>query len=149
MALARDAGTETLRSGLFESCTSTAQILIVGEQHHIYTVISIIVRAMGVATDANYTHVYLEGYDAKAGTSAQGFGIFKQDMSAGETYVWNDKFSFTGHEPTDFTGPLSTIAKMDAIADQGSGVLQKLIHLTEASGDNMDVTVTYLDQNNT
>ena len=148
MAITRGAGTEIIRAGHFEECTSTNQILIEGVQHHIYTVITVIVKCMAVATDKNFTHMYLVGYDSNGGTSGQGMGIFKQDMSIHETYVWNDKFSFNGFEPVDFTGPLSTESMQNAIADQGSSVGQSLYHVSEAAGDNFDVTITYLDQNN-
>ena len=69
-------------------------------------------------------------------------------MQAVETFVWNDKFSFNGNEPTDFTGPLDTVAKQDAIADQAQATAQHLKVWSEASGDNFDVICTYIDQNN-
>ena len=68
MALARGAGTETLRSHIFEQCTSTVTKLIIGEQHPVYPVITIIVHAMAVATDGNFSYVQsklLEERDAK------------------------------------------------------------------------------------
>ena len=42
MAISRGAGTEIIRSASFEQVESTAQTLIQGVQHHIYTVLSII-----------------------------------------------------------------------------------------------------------
>ena len=69
-------------------------------------------------------------------------------MSLQETYVWNDKFSFNGTEPTDFTGPLTTVAMQDAIADQASSVSQQLRIVTENAADAGHVTVTFIDQNN-
>ena len=50
MAIARGAGTEILRAHHFEAVSSTAQILIYGTQHHIYTVLSIIVFASSMDT---------------------------------------------------------------------------------------------------
>ena len=149
MAIARGAGTEILRSQLFEAQDDTPnQILIKGVQHHIYTVISCTFHSVAVATDRNWITMYFVGYDAKAGTSAAAPYFFKQDMSAFQTFVWNDKFSFNGFEPVDFTGPVDSEAKADAIADQGSGVAQSLWYFTEASGDNCDCICTFLDQNN-
>ena len=45
MAIARGAGTEIIRSAHFEEVDSTVSKLIVGVQHHIYTVLSIIIYA--------------------------------------------------------------------------------------------------------
>ena len=149
MAIVRGAGTEILRSQLFEAQdNSPSQIIIKGVQHHIYTVISCVFHSIAVATDNNWIRMSLTGYDAKAGTSAQPLYIFVQDMSALETFVWNDKFCFNGFEPTDFSGAMDSIVKQDAIADQGSGVAQALRYDTEASGDNCDLICTFLDQNN-
>ena len=52
MAIARGAGTEIIRTAHFED-VDNAQALIIGEQHHIYTVLSIIVccRALDATTD--------------------------------------------------------------------------------------------------
>ena len=149
MAIARGAGTEILRSQLFEAQdNSPVQIIINGAQHHIYTVISCVFHSAQVATDRNWIRMRFEGYDAKAGTSQATMDIFVQDMSALQTFVWNDKFSFNGFEPVDFSGSVDSEAKQDAIADQGSGVAQVLKYDTEASGDNCDLVCTFLDQNN-
>ena len=69
-------------------------------------------------------------------------------MQLYQTYVWNDKFSFNGYEPTDFAGPMDDATKQDAIADQGSSVSQKLYFHAEHASDSFDVMVTFLDQNN-
>ena len=71
-------------------------------------------------------------------------------MQVAETFVWNDKFSFNGFEPTTFnsTAPLNTAAEQDAIADQGSAVPQVLKITAEDANDNFDVICTYIDQNN-
>ena len=148
MAIARGAGTEIIRSIHLEDVNDTDRILIVGEQHHIYTVLSITVMAYNINSAGDYTRVYLVGYDSNAGTSQQSHFIFMQDMNALETYVWNDKFSFNGFEPTDFTGPMDNATKQNAIADQGSSVAQKLYVHCEHSSDGFDVTCTYIDQNN-
>ena len=148
MAIARGAGTEIIRSGLFEQVNSTAQIMIVGIAHHVYTVLSIICHASSLNADTDYVYAYLVGYDAKAGTSGQDLYLFQNDMSQAQTYVWNDKFSFNGNEPTDFSGPLSTAAMQDAIADQAQATAQNLTVRAEHGSDAIDVTCTFIDQNN-
>ena len=148
MAIARGAGTEIIRSAHFEDVDSTARAIIFGVQHHIYTVLSVIGFANALNADTDWFRMYLTGYDSVGGTTAQQFYIFQQDMSVAQTYVWNDKFSFNGHEPTDFAGPMDDATKQDAIADQGSSVATLLKIGAEHASDNIDVTCTYIDQNN-
>tara|TARA_Y100001963_G_C6423693_1_gene283870 strand:- start:46 stop:495 length:450 start_codon:yes stop_codon:yes gene_type:complete len=148
MAISRGAGTEVIRSAHFEDVDSTNQILIVGVQHHIYTVLSVIIQARTLQSAGNYIRMGVHGYDSKAGATDQDIYIFQQEMQVGETFVWNDKFSFNGYEPTDFSGPLDDATKQDAIADQGSSVSQNLFTNSEHADDTFDVTVTYLDLNN-
>ena len=149
MAIARGAGTEIIRSASFEDVDSGDAILIMGEQHHIYTVLSVIihVNSTNAATDRFYLH--LTGYDSNEGTTAQYHRLVNWVMGAGgDTYVFNDKFSFNGFEPTDFAGPMDNLTKQDAIADQGSSVAQHLYATTTSSNDDVDVHITYIDQNN-
>ena len=149
MAIARGAGTEIIRSHHLEAIDSTDRTLIFGVQHHIYTVLSIIINAYVIQAAGNYIEVLILGYDAgPGGATAQEIPIFRQNMIQYQTFVWNDKFSFNGHEPVDFTGNIDSIAKQDAIADQGSSVPQKLMAQTEHGSDGFDATVTFIDQNN-
>ena len=147
MAIVRSAGTEILRCHSFAEVDSTLQVLIMGEQHHIYTVLSIICHAESMQAPGNFIHCYLNGYDSKAGATDEAFTIFKQDMSTQETFVFNDKFSFNGFEPTDFAGPMDNATKQNAIADQG-GVAQDLRIYTDNAADDVDVMITFIDQNN-
>ena len=147
MAIARGAGTEIIRSIHLEDVNDTARIVIVGEQHHIYTVLSVIVMAYNINAAGDFARCYIEGYDSLAGSTAQIHYIFGQDMQAQQTFVWNDKFSFNGFEPTDFAGPVDDATKQDAIADQGSSVAQKL-YVQTPEADNIDVWCTFIDQNN-
>ena len=94
MAISRGAGTEIVRAHHFEDVDDTERALIFGVQHHIYTVLSIICFAQGLNADTDYITAYLQGYDAMNGTTDQPIYIFQNDMSVGQTYVWNDKFSF-------------------------------------------------------
>ena len=148
MAIARGAGTEIIRSHHFEDVDDTAEVLIFGVQHHIYTVLSVVIFANSLNAAGNHCNLYLTGYDTGAGTTAQTIYIMRNDFQAQQTFVWNDKFSFNGHEPTDFGGGLDSIAKQDAIADQGSSVPQKLYAVAEHASDSFEITVTFIDQNN-
>ena len=148
MAIARGAGTEIIRSIHLEDVDSTTSELIFGVQHHIYTVLSIIIYGKVVQAAGNVVEVSLSGYDAKEGTTNEGIVIFQQPMNVNDTFVWNDKFSFNGHEPTDFAGPMDSIVKQDAIADQGSSVAQKLVIATANAADGFEVCCTFIDQNN-
>ena len=147
MAIARGAGTEIIRSIQLHEIDTVDRFLIVGEQHHIYTVLSIIIKCESVATAGNWINVYFSGYDSNGAATAVGMSLFKQEMQNDQTYVWNDKFSFNGFEPVDFAAGLDA-TKQNAIADQGSGVSQKLSIVAENANDNFDVFCTYIDQNN-
>ena len=63
MAISRGVGTEIIRSIHLASVTTVDRFLIIGEQHHIYTVLSIIVHAESVATAGNWINCYFSGYD--------------------------------------------------------------------------------------
>jgi len=147
MAIVRSAGTEIIRSAHFEDVNNTAEKIILGKQHHIYTVLSIIFYCTAQnGTEPGYC--LLKGYDSNAGTTDQNIYITRTDCSANQVFVWNDKFSFNGFEPTDFAGPMDSDAKQDAIADQGSSVAQYLQFSTDGASTYYDVTVTFIDQNN-
>ena len=148
MAIARGAGTEIIRSVMLDDLDSTTTKLIVGVQHHIYTVLSIIFHAATWQAAGNYCRVALRGYDSKGGTTASEIIIFQENLNAGQTFVWNDKFSFNGCEPTGFSGALSTVAEQNALADQGTTTAQILWVASQHADDNIDVTITYIDQNN-
>jgi len=149
MAIARGAGTEIIRTGHFEAIDgSVSHKLIFGVQHHIYTVLSVIIHCNSLQAVTNNIDLAILGYDVTGGTTAQSIKIVRQDIAAGETFVWNDKFSFNGHEPVDFTATLDSIAKQDAIADQGSAVPQYLTLGSTHADDDYEVWVTFIDQNN-
>ena len=149
MAIARGAGTEIIRSHAYEHINSADTTLIYGVQHHIYTVLSVIIQSRVLQAAGNHVYLELSGYDAKAGTTAQGIRLLKHSFAAAdETFVWNDKFSFNGTEPTDFTGPIDSEAKQDAIADQGSAVRQILKCSTANASDEFEILITFIDQNN-
>ena len=151
MAIARGAGTEIIRCASFmytESDTTATQI-IAGQQHHIYTVLSIVCYAVG---DCDGITGSMFGYDSNYGSSGQDIIIFKTGVtSAGQTFVWNDKFSFNGTEPTDFgsNGIDDTDGtKQNALADQATTTTQRLRVTKAHNNDDWHVTVTFIDQNN-
>ncbi len=151
MAIARGAGTEILRCASFEDIDN-AQALIIGEQHHIYTVLSIIICARALDATTDTAHLFLTGYDSHGGDSAQNIHIFTQNIQVDQTFVWNDKFSFNGAEPAAFaSGGLTVTADQDKLADQGTSTAQKLMFTCTSAddgGQDFDVHITYIDQNN-
>ena len=149
MAIARGAGTEIIRTISFEDIDSTIQTAIIGVQHHIYTVLSVIAYCDGLQAAGNLFYLYLLGWDAKAGASQQRHTMWAQSFSAiGETAVWNDKFSFTGVEATGVSGAMSSVAEQDALADQGGSATQNLEFGSTHASDAFEVVLTYIDQNN-
>ena len=151
MAIARGAGTEIIRSVHFEDMVGTGQTNypIIGIQHHIYTVLSasFYVNAVNTA-GTDFIMLRITGYDSLAGTAGEKMAIFKWIIpAAGETFVWNDKFSFNGFGPANFTGPMDDATKQDAIADQGGAAQYLNVYISHAS-TTIDVNVTYIDQNN-
>ena len=153
MAIARGAGTEIIRSAHFEyvAANQTAQILIFGEQHHIYTVLSIsLYNDQGTIGDTNTTlFTYIDGYDCTDGSNAEIFLFRTGTTMAHSTYMYNEKISFNGHGPTDFAAGagVDSIAKQNAIADQG-GAVQKLMCKKGHNNDLWNISITYIDQNN-
>ena len=148
MAIARGAGTEIIRSASFEAVDDTHQWLIVGVQHHIYTVLSLIAHCNARSgTEAGWLTIL--GYDSTGGTTAQNISIVDMSVAASETFVFSDKFSFNGHEPTNFAGPMDDATKQDAIADQGNASVKQVLRFaTASSSTNYDLHITYIDQNN-
>jgi len=148
MAILRGAGTEIIRTCFIHEVDDTARYLIYGAQHHIYTILNITCHAVAVNSAASWIECVFKGYDSGAGTSAADIYLFRQIMAAKETFVWDNNLSFNGHEPTDFTGPIDSVVKQDAVADQGSAVAQYLVVGALHGSDNIDVSCTYIDQNN-
>ena len=78
MAIERGAGTEIIRCGLFEAVQGTSDALIIqGVQHHIYTILSVILCCQTLNT-AGTDHVLgiVRGYDSYAGTTNQNVKLF-------------------------------------------------------------------------
>ena len=149
MAIARGAGTEILRCASFSDVDSTTTKLIIGVQHHIYTVLNLVAHALTVTSGDNF-YMRLDSWDSKGASSGAGHILFRWFGLANQTYVWNDKFSFNGYEPdwSGHSGQMTTAAEQDAIADQGGSVPQYLLFDTDSASTVFDVSVTYIDQNN-
>jgi hypothetical protein len=147
MALSVAAGTETLHGYSFGLLDGT-QDLIFGAQHHIYTVLSIIAfcRAIGAASDT--ATIQILGNNNHITGTAQTMKIANYVCVANETFVFNDKFSFNGFETAAYTEPLNTNAEQLLQAAQGSAVPQRLQMTTTDADVDLDVHVTFIDQNN-
>ena len=149
MALIVAAGTETLQAMSFADITAD-QDLIVGAQHHIYTVLSTIVFVVSIGTAGDVYELLILGHDhfGDATSQANPMVIAKPVTAAGETFVFNDKFSFNGFSSAAYTEPMSTNAEQATIAQQGGSVAQRYqIHPLDTAVIT-DVTVTFIDQNN-
>ena len=144
MAVPTGSGTETLHSHFFED-VDAIQTLIYGVQHHVYTVLSIIVYCNALDATTDFGYLQMKTYDNH---SASGSGstmiLARFNLQVGETYVWNDKFAFNGVEPTG-TNVLSASEQI-AIAAQSGSAVQELVFDRTNVADDMDITVTYLDQ---
>ena len=140
MAIGTGAGTEIIRSILLEDVANTETTLISGEAHHTYTILCITVCALGIHTGGPTTECWIQGYDSNDGTSDESIYLFKQTFTTvGSTYVFNDRVSFFGAEPSSNTDA--------ARAAQASGTVQTLKIKSTSSTTKLDVTCSYIDQN--
>ena len=148
MALSVAAGTETLHALSFGDADAT-QDLIVGAVHHIYTVLSTFVYSVSIGTAGDTFSLAITGHDHHAGadTNASIMVIAKVVSVAGQTFIFNDKFSFNGFGAAAYTEPMDTAAEMAAIAQQG-GTLQRYQIVPAETDSPLDVHVTFIDQNN-
>ena len=147
MAVPTGSGTEVLKAHSFEDINVLLTDLIIGVQHHTYTVLSYISHCTSVGSASDVGMLQLRGYDSFGGTTDSVIQIVTYNLAALETFVWNDKFSFFGAEPANFTGPLSTAAEQVLISAQGSTpVSQTLEHSATDTAAIYDVHVTFLDQ---
>ena len=144
MAVPTGSGTETLHSHLFENVDAT-QTLIFGLQHHVYTVLSIVVYCEVLNATTDFGYLQLKGYEAHATSGSGSTMIFARfNPQVGETYVWNDKFSFNGTEPSG-TAVLTAAVQL-LIAAQGTATVQELQFNMTSAVDDYNINITYLDQ---
>lgn len=147
MTVPTGSGTETLHSHFFED-VDALQTLIYGAQYHIYTVLSVIVycNALDATTDVGY--LQMKTYDNHSASGTGSTMILAQfNIQVGETYVWNDKFSFNGYEPSG-TAVMSPAVQILNAAQGGSADAEFQFTMTSADsgGQDYDVAVTYIDQ---
>jgi len=146
MAVPTGAGTETLHAHHFENIANTFRQVIIGVQHHVYTVLSVICYVSALNAVGNTVAMWISAYDSHAGTTGRDLYVFTHAINeANETFVWNDKFAFNGYEPADQSANLSAAGQI-AIAAQASSVPQDLTVVTNHASTTVQVTVTYLDQ---
>ena len=143
MAVPTGAGTETLHSHCFADVDAT-QTLIFGVQHHVYTVLSFICHCIAVNAASDVGQLRLKHYDNHGGASGATIAIAQFNLAAGETYVWNDKFSFNGYEPTG-TATMSAAQQIANAAQAGSADAELYFDMSHAD-DDFDIIISYLDQ---
>ena len=148
MALSVAAGTETLHALSFGDADAT-QDLIVGAVHHIYTVLSTFVYSVSIGTAGDTFSLAITGHDHHAGadTNASIMIIAKVVSVAGQTFIFNDKFSFNGFGAAAYTEPMDTNVEQLAIAQQG-GTLNRYQYIPLDADVDCDIHVTFIDQNN-
>ena len=146
MAVPTGSGTETLHSHFMRNVDETSgQALIFGAQHHVYTVLSVIIHCnvLNATTDKGY--IKFKGYECHATSGSATTGTLATfNIQVGETYFWNDKFSFNGFEPSG-TAALSAAVQI-LIAAQGGSAVQELQFACTHATDDYDILTTYLDQ---
>ena len=147
MAIAKGVGTEIIRSASFYDINnSTNTRLIIGEQHHIYTILNISIYCISNVSPF-WVSGQLNGWDADNSQNVNMI-LFKSSISAGQTYVWDNKISFNGTHPTGHSGQMDTIAKQNLIAEQASTTSSYFWIDTGSNSDSCNAFVTYIDQNN-
>ena len=147
MALSVAAGTETLQALSFGDADAT-QDLIVGAVHHIYTVLSTFVYSISIGTTGDTFQLAIVGHDHHAGAGVTEIMVIAKVVSvAGQTFIFNDKFSFNGFEGVAYTEPLDTNVEQATIAQQG-GTLQRYRYIPLDADVDCDIHVTFIDQNN-
>ena len=146
MALNVAAGTETLQALSFGDMDATGD-LIVGAQHHIYTVLSTIVFCNGIGTTGDVYSLTIKGMNNHAEDVDHVMTLVKVTAVANQTFVFNDKFSFNGFGGAAYTEPLDSAAEMATMAQQG-GTLQRYQYVPQDTDVDCDIHVTFIDQNN-
>jgi hypothetical protein len=144
MAVPTGGGTETLHTHWFEDVDAT-QTLIYGVQHHVYTVKSIIVYCEVLNATTDFGYLQMKTYDNHTASGSGSTMIFSRfNIQVGETYVWNDVFSFNGCEP-DSTAVMSAAVQI-LNAAQGTTTDAELQFAMTHATDDYNIGITYVDQ---
>ena len=147
MAVPTGSGTETIHAHHFED-VDAEQPLILGLQHHIYTVLSIIVYCEVLNATTDFGYLQMKTYDNHSASGTGSTMIFARfNIQVGETYVWNDVFSFNGYEPSG-TAVMSAAVQILNAAQGGSADAELQFTMTSADGggQDYDIGITYVDQ---
>jgi len=115
MAIPSGSGTEVIKSTQLRGVSTTPTDIITGVSNHIYTVVSIIICEAANQSGKNF---FIGIFDSD-GTSNETIVKAFTPIPAKQTFVWNDRFSFTGDK--------------------------RLMVKTDPSAD-LDVICTYIDQ---
>jgi len=116
MAIPSASGTEVIKYNKLTALSSSFVTGITGVTDHIYTILSIIWTE---TSEANAEELFMTMFDSD-GTSNEHYLLVKAPLPIKGTFVWNDKFSFSGNKTLRF--------KCQNTAD-------------------VDVFITYIDQN--
>ena len=143
MAVPTGGGSETLQSHWFYDLDGS-QTLIFGAQYHIYTVTNIIICCTALNASTDLAYINFTGKDGHAGTSGTTGRLLRVNIPAGETFTWNERFSFFGYESSG-TNVLSA-AEQIALAAQGGSTAQELKFDCTNAADSFHVMVSYIDQ---
>ena len=115
MAIPSGSGTEVLKYTALQGVSTTTQTLITGVTDHIYTIISVVITECANSSTEKF---FLGMFDSD-GSSNEHVIKHWTPITANGTFVWNDKFSFSGNK--------TFRVKTDSAAD-------------------LDVLCTYIDQ---
>jgi hypothetical protein len=102
-------GSEVLKYTALQGVSTTTQTLITGVTNHIYTVLSVIITECDDSATENF---FLGLFDSD-GTSNEHIIKFWTPIPASGTFVWNDKFSFSGNKT--FRVKTQTAANLDVL----------------------------------
>ena len=145
MEVPTGSGTEVLKAHSFDDAHGTVA-LIIGVQHHTYTVINSIACAVSLGSESDTGTFQITGNGNFASGTGHAMRIAVFNITAGQTFVMNDKFVFFGAEPAAYTEPMSDAAEQVSIAAQGSSTVQTYQLLTTDSAAIFDVHVAFIDQ---
>ena len=94
MAIPSGSGTEVIKSTQLQGVSTTATDIITGVSNHIYIVVSIIITE---AANQSGKDFFIGLFDSD-GTSNETIVKAFTPIGAKQTFVWNDRFSFTGNK---------------------------------------------------
>ena len=109
MAIPSGSGTEVIKYTALQAVSTTTQTLITGVTNHIYTIISVVITECANSS----TEKFFLGIFDSDGTSNEHVIKHWTPMTANGTFVWNDKFSFSGNKT--FRVKSNTAADLDVL----------------------------------